>query len=439
MRMFFNLPARLLRSLFVTGALCCLLSPSLALASICCKCNDTTAPGITCLTDDSAPNCASIKTKYSDHKVLSTVTCQELGTGENCQLVSAGGSSICQAGPTPIMNYGTSSSVISTITAPQLNVQIPNLVFANNITISKDKPVAAIPFLAQYISAVYNYLIGIVVFVAAIMIIFGGFKYILGSTLGDIQSGKKTVTDAIIGLVLVFSSYTIIAVLNPAAVNFSGLNVPVIQTIPFVMTPPEPFSGGSGATGGSGRYQLSDTDKSSMSPPYDALKIPTEASCKGTKVPQDLRDGAYALQQQTGVPGAIVLAQWALESTYGQNCIGPAGKKYNCFGIKCSNGSYAGMDTPMTNPAPNCISTCSLGRTTERVNGVVIPYWSCFQNFDTAAAGLASHANVVKKNGWEQYNGTPQSFAHFIDSKGYATAANYGDILISITQGQCLK
>lgn len=79
--------------------------------------------------------------------------------------------------------------------------------------------------LRDYIQKMFQYGLSIVAITAAVMLIWGGFKYIIGSSAGDISSSKQTIQDALIGLVLVFVSVTLLRTLNPATVGYGQLNV----------------------------------------------------------------------------------------------------------------------------------------------------------------------------------------------------------------------
>lgn len=91
---------------------------------------------------------------------------------------------------------------------PELNVRIPGLKFGDISLDASQK--LNVPYLAQYISAIYKYLIGASIIAAAIMVTYGGFLYITSSTGAKISDGKDYIKDALIGLVLVLSASTII-------------------------------------------------------------------------------------------------------------------------------------------------------------------------------------------------------------------------------------
>ncbi|MEK7545821.1 MAG: pilin [Patescibacteria group bacterium] len=71
--------------------------------------------------------------------------------------------------------------------------------------------------LAQYIGIIYNFLISIIGLVAAVMIVVGGIQYLTSAgDSGKIGAAKKRITNALIGVVLALSAYTILNTINPA-------------------------------------------------------------------------------------------------------------------------------------------------------------------------------------------------------------------------------
>ena len=112
--------------------------------------------------------------------------------------------------------------------APKLEIPIPNVSFTQGLS---DSSVITLPWIAQYISGVYTFLISIVGAVAAVMMIIGGFQYLTSA--GDksrIAQGKKRIADALIGMVLAFGSYLLLYTINPNLVSFSSLQLLSIQT-----------------------------------------------------------------------------------------------------------------------------------------------------------------------------------------------------------------
>lgn len=115
--------------------------------------------------------------------------------------------------------------------APNLNVPIPGLNFQDYPIVIKDDN-ATIPFFSAYVGTLFNYLTGITVVVTAIMIVYGGFMYIAGSTTGQIVRGKEIIRDALIGLFLVLGSYTILFAINPETLSLKPPTLAVVQRTP---------------------------------------------------------------------------------------------------------------------------------------------------------------------------------------------------------------
>jgi hypothetical protein len=104
------------------------------------------------------------------------------------------------------------------LTTPKLNIPIPGLSFAEKILV-KEGEVAKIPYIAQYVTAWARYLFGASIVAAAVMVVYGGFLYILGSTMVSIKRGKEVIQDALIGLFLVLACFVVLGTFNDSLVN----------------------------------------------------------------------------------------------------------------------------------------------------------------------------------------------------------------------------
>ena len=98
---------------------------------------------------------------------------------------------------------------------PDLNVKIPGLTFGSDTG----------ALLAQYISTAYIYLISVSTVIASIMFTFGAFLYLLGTAITQIQSGKRIMTDAVVGLLLVLGAHLILRTVNPSTIKLESLNI----------------------------------------------------------------------------------------------------------------------------------------------------------------------------------------------------------------------
>ena len=166
----------------------------------------------------------------------------------------------------PIVTHAQSANSSSTqelnkktqdgvIRAPELGIKIPEL---NLVDIPIKDGQVSIPWLAQYISAVYRYLMGASVIVAIIMVMYGGFRYTMGAAMGDAKAGKKIITDAIMGLIVLMAGYVILETINPRLVKLSALSPtgPVEdENAVYADRDTDDRDGGGGAGGGGGSPQ----------------------------------------------------------------------------------------------------------------------------------------------------------------------------------------
>jgi len=72
----------------------------------------------------------------------------------------------------------------------------------------------------KYVKGMFQLAIGLAGGLAVLRIIMGGIKYMTTDAFGAKGDAKQTIQDAIIGLLLAISAYTILATVNPKLVNF---------------------------------------------------------------------------------------------------------------------------------------------------------------------------------------------------------------------------
>jgi hypothetical protein len=78
------------------------------------------------------------------------------------------------------------------------------------------------PSMSDYVNGIYKFAVAAVVFSALLMITIGGFMYIISAG-NQAQAGtaKQIITDALLGLVVVFTIYLILHTINPELLNIS--------------------------------------------------------------------------------------------------------------------------------------------------------------------------------------------------------------------------
>lgn len=134
-----------------------------------------------------------------------------------------------------------------------------------------------------------------------------------------------------------------------------------------------------------------------------------------TKIPQDVIAAAQASQHKWGVPAAVTIAQWAIESGYGAHM--PSGSN-NPFGIKARPGQ----------PCVNCM-------TTEVLHGQTVHISQPFRKFASLAEAFDLHGQLLHDGRPYQAAmrlvGTPDAFANALTGV-YATDPHYGRSLIAV-------
>ena len=84
----------------------------------------------------------------------------------------------------------------------------------------------------QYVSYGYQFVIVLAGVAAVVMIVWGGFDYILTEAVTGKAEGKKKIRNALIGLLLALGSYAILNTINPNLVNnVSGSNGTILPEI----------------------------------------------------------------------------------------------------------------------------------------------------------------------------------------------------------------
>lgn len=89
----------------------------------------------------------------------------------------------------------------------------------------------------DYIRALYVYFVGVVGVFAVVMIMYAGFIWITAAgNAGKITQAKEQMNGAVIGLILMLTSFLLLQLVNPELVKLRDLNLP---TVPRILQPAE--------------------------------------------------------------------------------------------------------------------------------------------------------------------------------------------------------
>lgn len=129
----------------------------------------------------------------------------------------------------------STSAIPWTPLAPTLAINIPTIKPFTTKSIQTPDVYGDIyiPFIGQYAAGIYKYLILIAGIIAAVRIIAAGFNYIIaGGNAQQIEEAKSSIGHALIGLLIVFGSYSILYFINPALVQFNSLKIHITENVP---------------------------------------------------------------------------------------------------------------------------------------------------------------------------------------------------------------
>ena len=87
--------------------------------------------------------------------------------------------------------------------------------------------------LSSFISFMYNFATGLLIVAAALMFMWGGFKYMLSGISKEIESAKETMVNSIIGLTLGLAAYVILQNVAPNTVNLKTYDIDMINRLNF--------------------------------------------------------------------------------------------------------------------------------------------------------------------------------------------------------------
>jgi hypothetical protein len=135
------------------------------------------------------------------------------------------------------------SELESIVGAPTPRITLPGLKFTDPEEVRKNvrsevgpdgiqRRYLYIPFLGEYLAAIYRYAVSIVGIVSIAMIMNQGLKITISAgDAGKIQEAKTRLGQSFIGLLLAVGSYTLLYVINPNLVNFSSLRITYVEKI----------------------------------------------------------------------------------------------------------------------------------------------------------------------------------------------------------------
>jgi D-alanyl-D-alanine dipeptidase len=133
----------------------------------------------------------------------------------------------CEISPNCGSGYDVATSTFQ-IRKPVLNILIPNLNFSDINTTTDQNGDIQIPWIGEYIVAVYQLLVNVASILGVILIIREGIRIILSAGGESKMEGYHNIGRILIGLILAWFSYVILYNLNSSLVSIKPLNVKVV-------------------------------------------------------------------------------------------------------------------------------------------------------------------------------------------------------------------
>lgn len=126
----------------------------------------------------------------------------------------------------------------ATVAIPELSIPIPNIQFSEAKVFKQGGEAnLSLPWIAQYVTGLYRYLVAIGGVVAAVMMMIGGFLYLTAGDSNRLARGKQFIVDALTGLVLILATYLLLNVINPDLVTYQNTEIAQIEKILFEVSP----------------------------------------------------------------------------------------------------------------------------------------------------------------------------------------------------------
>ncbi|MCX6796661.1 MAG: pilin [Candidatus Falkowbacteria bacterium] len=112
---------------------------------------------------------------------------------------------------------------------PDLQIKFSDKIFSN---VNCTGDTCSVPWIAEYIVAIYKYAVGAIGILAVVVMMLGGITWITaGGSPARVGEAKAWITASVVGLVLLLCSYTILYFINPKLTSLTPIKITKI-TLP---------------------------------------------------------------------------------------------------------------------------------------------------------------------------------------------------------------
>src|SRR3989338_5348087 len=117
------------------------------------------------------------------------------------------------------------------IKKPILGINIPQLDFSNAPQNVDEEGYLQLPWIGEYIAAIYKFAMVVASIIAVIVIILSGARMIVSAGGEEKNAAIKRIGQAMVGLTICWGSYAILYNINPALVEFQALKVKYVEPV----------------------------------------------------------------------------------------------------------------------------------------------------------------------------------------------------------------
>lgn len=132
------------------------------------------------------------------------------------------------------------------IKKPVLEINIPKLDFSNAAQNVDEEGYIHLPWIGEYIAAIYKFAMVVASILAVIVLIVSGARMMVSAGGEEKNAATKRIGQALVGLFICWGSYAILYNINPALVEFQALKIKYVEPIDlenYVVDNYEPTSG----------------------------------------------------------------------------------------------------------------------------------------------------------------------------------------------------
>lgn len=118
------------------------------------------------------------------------------------------------------------------ISKPLFEIRIPGLSFTEVKNTLDTEGNIHLPWIGEFLTVIYRLSMGVASIVAVVMLIINGIRIVVSAGGEEKTAAYKRIGQIIVGLIILWGSYSLLYIINPNLVTFKALKIKYIQAIP---------------------------------------------------------------------------------------------------------------------------------------------------------------------------------------------------------------